>query len=90
MSDSFQSDDRWLWWGRLCLYIDRLELSGWRGLSSFHCTIPLTQLAHVRAPTSDTLVVRPRNREPTSIQIDEAPQWARSIRAFQACLDTTD
>jgi hypothetical protein len=90
MCDSFRSGERWLWWGRLCLYVDRLELSGWRGWTSFHRDLPLARLVRVRAPTQSTLTVHPRNQDAVSVQVDKAPQWARSVRAFRACLDTSD
>lgn len=90
MCDSFRSDEWWLWWGRLCLYVDRLELTGWRGWTSFRREIPLARLVRVRSLTENTLLVCLRNRDAVSVQVNNAPQWARSIRAFQACLDTSD
>jgi hypothetical protein len=84
---SFAPADRWLFWPRLCLYVDRLELTGWRGWRRVRRTVPLRQIHRVAAPDDETLVVQTQCHAGFTIQVEDAPQWADAVRSFRASLD---
>lgn len=90
LTASVQRPERWWLWVRLQLYIDRLELSGWWGWQHVQRTIPLDRLRRVRAPEEHRLTVHPANQDAVSLRVEDAARWARSIRAFRACLDGPD
>jgi hypothetical protein len=90
LSAPYRTTERGLFRARLRLYVDRLELSGWRWWRRVHREIPLPQVSRVEAPEETTLRVRPRDRDPLSLQIENAERWARAIRSFRTCLDGSD
>jgi hypothetical protein len=89
----YRASERWTLWPRLRLYVDRLELTEWRGWRRVWCRLPLEALEQVHVPASGRLMLRTGERQsdctPLTLKLDEAEQWARAIRAFRACLDTS-
>lgn len=87
LSAPYRTDERGLFLARLRLYLDRLELSGWRWWRRVRREIPLARVTEVEAPDETTLRVHPRDGDPLFLQLDNAERWARAIRSFRTCLD---
>ena len=74
----FSLEHRWLFWARVHLYANRLELTGWSIRGRYHRSIPLVRIEE--AESSDGLLALHRSDGTTlHLQLDAPEQWASRI-----------
>lgn len=74
----FQFPTPTLFWRRLHLYADRLELRGWRGWQRYCRRVPLRRILQADA-VDDTLLLWLADGTTVRLCVDEADAWKRSI-----------
>jgi hypothetical protein len=76
---AFQSPT--LFFPRIRLYADRLELSGWRLKGRFHRVVPLRQALHIDTPSDRELLIWLSVGETLRLNIEQATRWKSEIES---------
>lgn len=79
---SFALEDKWLFWSRVRLYADRLELVGWSLTGRYRRVIRLEHIEEVDT-TGDDLVLEFKDRSFLRMGIDGPEQWASAIEIYR-------
>ena len=69
-----------LWWPRLHLYPDRLELTGWRWFERYRRTLPVRDILQVDA-SDEVLVVWLSDGRALRLAVDDAARWREAVDA---------
>lgn len=70
-----------LWFPKVRLFADRLELTGWRLPGGrYRRRIPLHRILQVDADGPECLLVWLADGRSLRLRLDEAPRWQRTIR----------
>lgn len=68
-----------LWWGRVVLYEDRLELRGWSLQGRYRRVIALTRIQHVDVLASDGIGLWCTSGETLRLRLKDAAGWKRRL-----------
>lgn len=74
--------DRWLFWGRARLYANRLVLTGWGLRGHYRQRILLREIEEID-PGARRLRLGLRGEARVVITVDDAREWARSLRGHR-------
>lgn len=84
----FQFRDPALWFARVRLHADRLDLRGWHWHGRYLRTLPLRQILQVDAAGANGLVIWLTSGEIVRLRVRQARRWKTEIEARQAGLDS--
>lgn len=78
--------DRWLFWGRVRLYADRLVLSGWGLRGHYRRRISLREIEEID-PNARRLRLGLEGGTQVVFMVDDAREWARSLRSHRRIIE---
>lgn len=87
-SGPFRFETPYVLGGRICLFGDRIQLSGYTPLRRYRKTIPLDQLVHVDAPDDDRLLLWTTGGEVLRIRVKSSRNWRDMLRAHATAIQT--
>ena len=79
---AFGLEDRWLFWPRVRLYTDRLELTGWYLWGRYYRSISLGRIGAVE-PIEDGLILHLTDGSALRIEIDTPREWADALTTYR-------
>ena len=79
---AFGLEDRWLFWPRVRLCTDRLELTGWYLWGRYHRSISLDRIGEVES-VDEGLVLHLTDGSTLRIEMDSPRQWADALTTYR-------